>query len=367
MKLFEEGADKGITRLLMAFYFRRAGVSESGEKTFEFTHKSFGEYLTAKRVVRLLGDIFDELQRHHENVDKGWDEREALVRWIRLCGPTPLDKYLFKFIENEVRLAGQAHAVAWQEMLCKLMGFELRNGMPMEAVNLSTYKEASRQARNAEESLIVVLNACAGVTKLPSDIDWPGSDRASFKTLLHRLLGHSGDLGNELTLNHLGYINLKGQHLASHEFFQANISDLDLHGADLSGASLKGANLSGADLSGANLQSADLNHANLSGAELVWADLSSVTLRSGNLRMADLYGADLSGADLTRADLGQADLDNANLNSVNLRNADLSGANLSGANLDGADLKGVDLMGADLDEELIHRSELELWRDQGEE
>ncbi|PYS76633.1 MAG: hypothetical protein DMF66_13640 [Acidobacteria bacterium] len=48
LNLFEEGADKGITRLLMAFYFRRAGVSESGDKTFEFTHTSFGEYLTTK-------------------------------------------------------------------------------------------------------------------------------------------------------------------------------------------------------------------------------------------------------------------------------------------------------------------------------
>lgn len=376
MKLFEEGADKGITRLLMAFYFRRAGFSESGEKTFEFTHKSFGEYLTAKRVVRLLGDIHEELQRHQENVDKGWGESEALVRWIRLCGPASLDKYLFKFIENEVRLSGESLASSWQETLRKLVGFELRNGMPMEVVNLSTFKEASRQARNAEESLIVVLNACARVTNRTSDIDWPDFDRASFKRLLHRLLDQSG-FPEVLTLKHLGFLNLAGQHLGSREFLQADMKDVDLHFADFSGASLRGADLSGADLRDANLQNANFNHADLSGANLDWADLSFASLRSGILRAADFYGADLSGAVLTRADLSQADIDNANLNSVNLRSADLrsadlggaylSGADLGGVNLDGADLRGVDLSRADLDDELRFRSDFEDWRDHQEE
>ncbi|WP_062289602.1 NACHT domain-containing protein [Nostoc piscinale] len=40
----------GITRLLTAFYFRKSGYKQD-EETFEFTHKSFGEYLTARRIV----------------------------------------------------------------------------------------------------------------------------------------------------------------------------------------------------------------------------------------------------------------------------------------------------------------------------
>lgn len=273
LNLFEEGADKGITRLLMAFYFRRAGVRESGDKTFEFTHKSFGEYLTAKRIVRLLRDIDEELKRHQEDVDRGWDERAALVRWIKVCGPAVLDDYLFKFIENEVRLSGMGKALSWQETLCKLIGFELRNGVPMELINLPTFKESSRQARNVEESLMVVLHACALVTAKISNIAWPTSKsftRTSFGELLSRLQGQreSWDI---LILRHLGFLNLKSQNLLFRDMCYA-----DLSGADLSGALLIQASLSDADLSGVNFSDADLSDADLSDANLNDANLFGV-------------------------------------------------------------------------------------------
>lgn len=63
---FQEGAEKGVSRLLTAFYFRQSDKMQEGEKTFEFTHKSFGEYLTAKRIVRtvsLLHDAINEAGR----------------------------------------------------------------------------------------------------------------------------------------------------------------------------------------------------------------------------------------------------------------------------------------------------------------
>ena len=54
LEIFKEGATAGVTRLLAAFFFRQYGQSASGDPTFEFTHKSFGEYLTAKRIVRAI-------------------------------------------------------------------------------------------------------------------------------------------------------------------------------------------------------------------------------------------------------------------------------------------------------------------------
>jgi uncharacterized protein YjbI with pentapeptide repeats len=285
LKLFEEGADKGITRLLMAFYFRRAGVRESGEKTFEFTHKSFGEYLTAKRIVRLLRDIHEELERHQENVDKGWDEREALVRWIRLCGPAALDEYLFNFLENEVRLAGVPDASNWQETLCKLIGFELRNGMPMELINLTTFKEASRQARNAEEGLIAVLHACARVTEKRSKIVWPAlpNHTTQFGDLISRLQGQRSGF-EVFILKHLGFLNLENQFLPVRDFLGADLSYTNLSDADLSYTNFSDADLSGADLSDAALGGTNLSYTNFSGADLSGADLISANLRHADLR-----------------------------------------------------------------------------------
>ncbi len=277
LTLFEEGADKGITRLLMAFYFRRAGVRESGEKTFEFTHKSFGEYLTAKRIVRLLRDMNEELERHRENVDKGWDERVALVRWIKLCGQSSLDEYIFKFIENEVRSAGASDAADWQKTLCRLIEFELHQGLPMEQVGIQAYKEQTRQARNAEESLTVCLNACALVTEKVSLIDWPNS--LSFRDLLRRL--QQGQIDYEqFILRHQNYLNVEGCNLYYVSLFQVRMR----------GSILSMANLNKAMLLSADLSKADFRGALFKGANLRWADLSG----------ADLSEADFSGADLSK-------------------------------------------------------------------
>ena len=274
LNLFEEGADKGITRLLMAFYFRRAGARDSGEKTFEFTHKSFGEYLTAKRLVRLLKDINDELGRHQENVDRGWDERESLRRWISLSGPALLDKYLFKFIENEVRLSSQSDASDWQEALCKLIGYAIRNSMPMELIGLRTFNEALHQARNSEVNLIITLHACARVTGKISVINWP--TETSFGELLSRLQGQRTDLVL-LLLSHLAYLNAADSTLHVRDFYRANLSHSVLTNANMQLAVFRFASLSGINLRGANLSGADLHEADLSGANLRGADLRNIS------------------------------------------------------------------------------------------
>src|ERR1043166_3736829 len=164
-------------------------------------------------------------------------------------------------------------ALSWQETLCKLIGFELRNGVPMELINLPTFKESSRQARNVEESLMVVLHACALVTAKISNIAWPTSKsftRTSFGELLSRLQGQreSWDI---LILRHLGFLNLKSQNLLFRDMCYA-----DLSGADLSGALLIQASLSDADLSGVNFSDADLSDADLSDANPNDANLFGV-------------------------------------------------------------------------------------------
>ncbi|MET0622113.1 MAG: pentapeptide repeat-containing protein [Pyrinomonadaceae bacterium] len=327
LSLFEEGADKGITRLLMAFYFRHAGARESGEKTFEFTHKSFGEYLTAKRVVRLLRDMREELWRHRENEDKGWNEREALVRWVRLCGPATLDEYLFKFIENEMRLSAGSDVSQWQEMLRDLIESELRNGMPMELSKLPTFKESSRQARNAEEGLMALLHACARVRGEISNIAWP--EPTSFGSLVSRLHGHRVGLSVEFIFGHLGLLNLERQVLRFGNLCHADLSKSNLRGVDLRDAHLIEARLFKADLRNARLRGIDLRGADLSGAYLGKADFQRARLRGAHLCGADFFKTYFIKADLVGADLRGTDLRSADLSGADLREANLCDANLS--------------------------------------
>ncbi len=286
LSLFEEGADKGITRLLMAFYFRHAGARESGDKTFEFTHKSFGEYLTAKRIVRFLRDMHEELERHSEDIDRGWGEREALVRWARLLGPAPLDEYVFKFIENEVRQAGVGKAAGWQKTLCHLIGFELQNGMPMERVGIPSFKEQSRQARNSEESLFVVLSACARTTETLSVIGWPSSD--SFAELLSRLQPATLQ-GQPFFFDHLNYLDVSGSMLIFKDLIEANLQGANLSGAYLENAYLGDSNLIRANLRGAYLESVILTNANLAEADLTGAVLRGIDIDEGTILTGALF------------------------------------------------------------------------------
>lgn len=302
LNLFEEGADKGITRLLMAFYFRRAGVRETGEKTFEFTHKSFGEYLTAKRIVRLLRDMHEELERHRENIDKGWDERAALVRWIKLCGQSPLDDYIFKFMENEVRSAGESNAADWQETLCRLIGFELHQGLPMELVGIQTFKEQTRQARNVEESLIAALSACARVSEQVSTIEWPTI--SSFAELLSRLHGRAIDTEDIFIFGHFNYLDVAGCALSVRDLLAANF-----YRADLSGADLAWSHLEHVRFVEANLRGVDLSYASLFDNNLSNADLSDANLLGAKLSNAILHGADLSRVQLSESSLSNISFD----------------------------------------------------------
>ncbi len=270
LRRFEEGAKVGVTRVLTAFYFRQFGRTTGGDPTFEFTHKSFREYLTALRIIDALELIQDEMDRRQKRPGAGWDEAVALKCWAEICGPTQMDVELWVFVAREVRRRGEVAARAWQKMLCGLISSMLRNGMPMEllAQPRPSYHEEVRQARNAEEALLATLNACAQTSREASHIDWPQTESAEgsktvFGAWLKRLQGQRIGSNPGLALRCLSFLDLAGQilHIADLYGAQVNNADLqraDLQRADLGAANLKGANIRWAELRGANLEGADL-------------------------------------------------------------------------------------------------------------
>ncbi|MBH8565418.1 pentapeptide repeat-containing protein [Nostoc sp. CENA67] len=394
LEKFQEGAELGATRLLTAFYFRESDGVKNQEKTFEFTHKSFGEYLTARRIVREVDFIHKQLYKRENNPyeREGWDKKEALKYWAMLCGKSAIDKYLFNYIVDEIRLQKSEDVINGQQSISNLISIVLRYGMPMEELKRDSFQEEKRQSRNAEEALLAVLNTCARVTKSVSNIQGNSSeDKPSkdFGDWIYWLRGQRTTVYSDVScLDYLSFLDLKNcilisQDLLGAHFEGTNLQDAKLQrtilewahfeGANLEWAHFEGANLEGANLEGVNLKGAifesanlkwthlkeahlekqNFRRANLEGAHLQKADLKLAYLEGVHLEGAHLEGADLGfayleGAHLERAHLEGANLKGANLKWVYLEGAHLQGAHLQGAHLQGANLKGVHLEGANL-------------------
>ena len=328
---FQSDSQGSITRLLTAFYFRESGDLRGSEKTFEFTHKSFGEYLTARRIVDRVKQIHRKLQDSENDYDNDYDPRQALIAWATLCGPTAIDEYLFSFIVNQMQLQSPDEVKQWQKTLGHLIEYLLVKGMPMEGLkNRPNFQEEMQQARNAEEALLALFNACGRVTKEISPIQWPSPE--AFGNWLARLQGQRIDFEPMLVLDCLSFLDLQNCLLICRDLYNAN-----LERANLAGANLYRANLAGAILEGANLERAFLKRASLAGA---------------NLEGAILAGANLGGASLKGAYLERANLIAAILAWASLAGANLEGANLVGANLEGANFKDANVKGTILDTEV---------------
>jgi len=347
LNAFQEGAKAGVTQLLAAFFFRQFGRRTSGDPTFVFTHKSFGEYLAARRMVRAIEKVSRELEDRTSNPDEGWDERDALKYWAQICGPSAMSQYLHTFLLNEVRLRSYTQLGRWQEQLTRLFNFVLRHAMPMEQLQIATFREAMFQSRNAEEALLVALNICAQTIARRSIIQQ--LEPSTFGTWLMRIEGQSHGKGR-LARRSLSFLTLPSVDFFSNELRGAILMSSDLEGANANFICGSEMDLSSSTLKNARFMRAYLFGSNLSNTNFERARLDNADLRMGNLTGANFTGANLTGGDLRHADLIGANLTDANLTGANLRYANLTGANLSGADLTDAILEGTNLKDVKMDE-----------------
>lgn len=386
LKPFQEGAKVGVTRLLAAFFFRQYEQRAHGDPTFIFTHKSFGEFLAAKRITRAIQTIINERCRREENLDTGWDERDSLQHLVQICGPTSISQYLHVFFFNEIRLYPTQEVLLWQNHLARLFEYMLRNSMPMERFHIKSFKIAVIFARNAEESLLMALNACAKTTKFTATMSKEA--RILFSSWLKAIQGRYGQGESSLAVKCLSFLDLSEMCLDNADlsgadlrcsnlraisandvcfrgaqvnnadlrdgvFERANFNNACLEHIHLENANLKTASLENVCLKYAQLENAHLEYANLEKADFTGACLKGAYIGHARLRKANFDGASLSRCDLRKACLNEAhferaDLECADLNCASCKNVHFEFANLSGANIKGADLSGTDFTGANL-------------------
>ncbi len=397
LEIFQDGAENGVLRLFTAFFFRKAGDRDQ-DNSFEFTHKSFGEYLVARRMIRLLGDMQEELQRH-EKTYRGWTPQQCLEEWARLCGPTAMTWRQWEFLKGEM-CRERAQTLQWQKLLEKLISFMLKHGMPMKALDLPDYKSMLVQARNAEESMLMTLNATALQNKERSNIDWPDSGAAG--GWLMQLQGQRIDRKNSLAHFGLSWMNYDSQMLHMRDFYHSSLDDSSFANAGCYQAMFEYSTITRVDLRGgtfskSNFENARLIHCNFNDALLleIWfenaaiieVDFARAKLTDARFVKAEIHNASFVGADLQRAvfdgasltrvifdgafledakledlDLAESSFQKAHLVRVNLERANLQRANFRGASLNIANLRQTKLMAADLEGAVLVSADLQ-WAD----
>lgn len=348
------GAGRHSVRSAAVQFYTRAEFSRDNPG-FEFLHKSFGEYLIGRTLLRAACR---------------WQEKSApdfAAKWAELAGSPVLTDEIVDFLRGEARhfvADDRERAVALKVRLVEAFSWALEHGFPTHN-SVEFWKETERRQRNAMGTLLAVLNGLAlalAATRTDESatpdaclrIAWP--DRQAPRRLIEFLhITGGGPTPHRRLLGHLDLhdldlsgVDLNGVDLSGADLRETNLREVSLRNVNLRGANLKGANLCDATLSRAKLCGADLSRANLLRADLFEVELCEATLSKGNLRWVDLSGADLSVADLTMVDLSEADLRGAQLSGADLYNATLFEANLFEANLSEADLTMVDMRRVDL-------------------
>ncbi|MCT7992672.1 pentapeptide repeat-containing protein [Laspinema olomoucense] len=372
---------KDLNKLLTAFYIKPASGDPEG--SVEFTHKSFGEFLFAERLIkscidwtlttsRYEGDCINPDPRDKEVYDLlGYGPlTPEIVQYLRGLWennpdfkPIPLferlQKFYLRWCEGEFIDAKPETLPQFKMLLLQEQLGEVKTQLGQRQVDLYTglnvmilLLELHRYAQTQDELKDKICFYPCGE---------PNTDQFYPERLL-QIIGYSHCLSIFAFRIIIGFYlsgaNLSGANLSDTNLSGINLSSVNLSNADLSDANLGDANLSDANLSNADLSNADLSHANLSNADLSNAGLWRSSLIIADLSNADLSGADLSDAHLSDANLSDAHLSDADLSGADLSNADLINANLSGADLINANLSGADLSGANLSGANLNRANL---------
>lgn len=276
--------EDGLKNALAAFYLKSAAAAEN---SVEFFHKSFGEFLCAKRMVESLEDLTEKTGKRGKTYAVSDEELEWRVYDLFGYGRLTVEvvEYLMALlVKSEVELV---------VLFERLHGFYLDwcDGTFIEATEETLPQKKGRQLQQwglESGQRRVDIYTGLNVLILLFELHRYGQSQEELREELH--FYPCGKLGGEnfeetRLLRIIGY----SQCLEVSAF------------VEIVGKFLRGANLSRAYLRGSYLRDADFSSADFSGV-----NLSGANLRDADFRDTYLSAAYFSGADLSNAKIGRA-------------------------------------------------------------
>ncbi len=373
---FKGDAESGVVRLLMAFYFREFDGSQ-GDKSFEFTHKSFGEYLTARRILLELGIMLEEVERSRKRPGSGWTLDAAFVKWIKLCGSQPIDAYLRSFLAGELQIlsenqSGLLKIKHYQELLVELIQMAVNGQSPVKKLNLANFNEDLMYSRNSEVALLELHSLCAKHTNIIiKNVSY--KEINSFDVWLGRL-----NYLERAYLNHLNLTKLSFRNSFRHCDFSSSLFDNafllfnKFESSTFEGASMKEVLLVDVnlvtnkfiniDFFESRFMDVNFKNSNFKEAKFKNSNFFNISFKSCNLKNIDFSETELGMveyADFSNSDLENATFENSDIKSINFTNTNLKNANFEGTNHEEAIFTGANLKGTILEGLYPSKNEIE--------
>lgn len=338
-KVFNSGL-RGLHNLAISLPFP---ASPDTPQLVGFSHKSFGEYLAAEKMMLSLRKISTSFA---EPVDlESPALQEAAHRFYSVFGVTLLTDEIWEFM---MEILGNRYDLddlrQMTERLYRLYITYSNGRWINEDIARTQWSVLKRYdvpldllQFEAQVGINLFVLLCLLYWKTRGTFDICGRpDEGTFDSGRFRKLVAIGELVGTFGLFRRVSHLLSGVNLQEANLVCANLRRADLHTTNLRGAILRDANLRGANLRNACLQDADLRVASLQNA-----DLRNATCMNANLEDADLRDANLTGSNFEKASLLCTEMRDAEFSRANLRGAVLYGAMLQGSNFEEADVTGA--------------------------
>lgn len=178
------GAD--MANLAMNFYLKAADQISRG---FEFTHKSFGDYLAARAIIKIA-------KRVSTFVDISSAESGASEWLSSTAGGVPTNE-IHHFIRDELKLVVETQISEVERVftgLEKVLLFASRSGLPAHKLPISNWHLATSSCCRSETALLSALNGCAHALDSAGrrrTINLEVGGRSAFASTIERLLPHT--------------------------------------------------------------------------------------------------------------------------------------------------------------------------------
>ena len=288
----------------------------TSDGAYEFVHKTFGEYLAARGILRFIVDRLPEIESQYKRKPD-----YILSEWLELAGSAAitaefssgfdynaknLSGGILLFLRNEASLLSFEVAFAAKQRLVRLLNRALIIGFPAHAGSHQSWRDAERSQCFAETTLLASLNSVV------------------------RRLGKENEVDAKLTIDVSDLDKLIMRNIAMEGSIVVT-STLFLDYIEISDENKRFSSLNRASLVGVKAANSDISHINVVGAYIYKSDFTEADFRASNLRVSHISNSIFTGANLANTFLENSVVVDTDFEKTNLFHARLHGANFSRA------------------------------------